>query len=162
MPRAIRRVSITADEPKPQPAEAQTERGTVMFDNLIDKTDYKKLLELEKTIEKGLRTFTDVGNALLQIRDGELYQPQYSSFEEYCRERWDLEHSRVYQLMDSAQVVENLKTSTSGGSLPMSERQARPLALLPLEQQAEAWNKAVESAPKGKRPTGEQVQKVVD
>jgi hypothetical protein len=133
-----------------------------MFDNLIDKTDNRKLVALEKVIDEGLRTFTDVGSALLQIRDGGLYQPQYSSFELYCRERWDLEHSRVYQLMDSAQVVQNLKTSTSGGSLPTSERQARPLALLPLEQQAEAWNKAVESAPNGKSPTGELVKKIVD
>lgn len=133
-----------------------------MFDDLTDKTGDKKLVELEEIIEEGLRTFTAVGSALLQIRDGKLYQPQYSSFEEYCREKWDLEHSRVYQLMNSAQVIENLKTSTTGGSLPTSERQARPLASLSPGQQAEAWEEAKAKAPKGEKPTGRLVQKIVD
>ncbi len=32
-----------------------------------------ELEEFEKTIESGLRTFTDVGRALLAIRNGKLY-----------------------------------------------------------------------------------------
>jgi len=133
-----------------------------MFDDLVDKTDNQKLLALEKIIEEGLRTFTDVGSALLQIRDGELYQPQYSSFEEYCRERWDMEHSHAYRLMDSAKVMANLKTSPIGEVLPTNESQTRPLASLSPEQQVEAWKEATTTAPKGKRPTGGLVQKIVD
>jgi hypothetical protein len=133
-----------------------------MFDDLLDKTDDEKLRAFEKTIEEGLRTFTDVGSALLQIRDGKLYHPHYNSFEDYCREKWDMDHSHAYRLMNSAQVVENLKSSPIGELLPANEAQARPLASLPLEQQAEAWNKAVDSAPKGKNPSAGLVRKIVD
>jgi hypothetical protein len=133
-----------------------------MFDDLTDRTDNQKLLALERTIEEGLRTFNDVGSALLQIRDGKLYCPQYGSFEEYCLEKWDMDHSYAYRLIKSAQVVENLKGSPIGELLPANEAQARPLALLPLEQQAEAWNKAVDSVPKGKKPSAGLVQKIVD
>jgi hypothetical protein len=132
-----------------------------MFD-VIDKTDNQKLLALERIIEEGLRTFTDVGSALLQIRDGKLYKPQYSSFEEYCRERWDMEHSHAYRLMDSAKVMANLKTSPIGEVLPTSESQTRPLASLAPEQQVEAWKEATTTAPKGKRPTSGLVHKIVN
>ena len=133
-----------------------------MSNELTIRAGSKNLIELEKIIEKGLRTFTDVGSALLQIRDGKLYQPQYGSFEEYCRDRWDIERSHAYRLMDSAKVMANLKDSPIGELLPANESQARPLASLPPEQQAEAWNKAVKSAPKGKKPTAGLVQQIVD
>jgi hypothetical protein len=133
-----------------------------MFDDLTDKTDNKKLLAFEKTIAEGASTFIAVGSALLQIRDGKLYHPQYNSFEEYCLEKWDMDHSHAYRLMNSAQVVENLKSSPIGELLPANEAQTRPLTLLPKEQQAEAWNKAVESAPKGKNPSAGRVKKIVD
>ena len=133
-----------------------------MFDDLTDKTGDKKLVELEKIIEEGLRTFTDVGSALLQIRDGKLYHPQYSSFEEYCRERWDMEHSHAYRLMDSAKVMANLKTSPIGEVLPTNESQTRPLTSLPPQQQVAAWKEATTTAPEGKAPTGGLVQKIVN
>ena len=39
----------------------------------------------ESVISKGLKTFSDVGNALLAIRDGRLYREQFPTFEEYCQ-----------------------------------------------------------------------------
>jgi hypothetical protein len=133
-----------------------------MFDDLTDKTGDKKLVELEEIIEEGLRTFTAVGSALLQIRDGKLYQPQYSSFEDYCREKWDMEHSHAYRLMDSAKVMANLKTSPIGEVLPTNESQTRPLTSLSPEQQVEAWKEATTKAPTGKKPSARLVQRIVD
>ena len=138
------------------------QKGQFMSEDLMEKTKIEKLLVLEKTIEEGLRTFTAVGDALLQIRDGKLYHQQYSSFEDYCLEKWDMDHSHAYRLMKSAEVVQNLKSSPIGELLPTNEAQARPLTLLPPEQQAEAWNKAVDSAPKGKTPSAGLVKKIVD
>ena len=40
-------------------------------------------------IERGLETLVEVGNGLMQIRDGRLYQETHATFEEYCKERWD-------------------------------------------------------------------------
>ena len=46
------------------------------------------------------------------------------------------------------------------GSTPESERQARPLAKLPAEEQPAAWKEAVETAPEGK-VTAKHVEAVV-
>jgi hypothetical protein len=77
-----------------------------------------------------------------------------------------LRKSRIYQLMDAAEVVENLKSSTivelSSGNvpLPVNEAQARPLAKLEVEMQRRVWQRAVETAPQG-RITARHVETVV-
>lgn len=125
-----------------------------------------RLAELETVIERGLQTFIEVGSALMEIRDSRLYRQLYATFEEYCQERWDLRKSRTYQLMDAAEVVENLKSSTivelSSGTipLPVNEAQARPLAKLEVEMQRQVWQRAVETAPQG-RITARHVETVI-
>ena len=102
----------------------------------------------ERIIERGLRTFLDVGVALLKIRDLRLYRVDYATFEEYYRDRWSLERSQVYRLMDAAEVTRNLQNSPMGEfPLPANERQARPLVRLKdPAQQREAWHQAVSTA----------------
>ncbi len=132
----------------------------------LSTSEARRLAELETVIERGLQTFIEVGSALMEIRNSRLYRQMYATFEEYCQERWDLRKSRTYQLMDAAEVVENLKSSTivelsSGHTpLPANEAQARPLAKLGLEMQRQAWQKAVETAPQGKI-TAKHVETVV-
>ncbi len=58
-----------------------------------------RLLECERVIERGLNTFVEVGAALLEIRDGRLYKNDYSTFEDYCRERWGFTRMRATQLI---------------------------------------------------------------
>jgi hypothetical protein len=69
-----------------------------------------RLAELEAVIERGLATFTEVGEALLELRDRRIYLATHTSFEAYCRERWDLGRSRSYQLIDAGKVA----SSTTG------------------------------------------------
>lgn len=114
----------------------------------------------EYTIERGLRTFYAVGNALAQIREGRLYRATHFTFEQYCQDRWNIKQSRAYQLMDAAGVVDNLKSSTIV-ELPANEAQARPLAQLPPDQQPAAWELARDVSPNGK-PTAAQVGSAVE
>jgi site-specific DNA-methyltransferase (adenine-specific) len=65
---------------------------------------------------------------------------------------------RAYQLIEAATVATNLSTMVD---IPTTERQARPLTVLDPEQQREAWQRAVETAPNGK-VTAAHVQKVVN
>ena len=115
---------------------------------LLVEVESAELLLHEKTIEQGLKTFVDVGNALLAIRDKRLYRQQWGTFEDYCQERWGMERRHAYRLMDAAQAVENVSLGTQ--ILPTSERQARPLTRLEPELQPAAWQRAVETAPHGK------------
>lgn len=134
-----------------------------------------RLAECEAVIERGLKTFVDVGNALLQIRDDRLYRAEYGTFEDYCRDKWGWQRHYANRLIGAAQVTKNLvpigtnqtmfvnnpATWPAGFKLPETESQARPLTTLDAEQQREAWQRAVETAPEGKI-TAAHVQSVVD
>src|SRR6476660_8234750 len=54
----------------------------------LSSTESEILNACEAIIQKGIQTFVEVGNALLEIRESRLYRGQYSTFEEYCRTRW--------------------------------------------------------------------------
>jgi len=126
---------------------------------ILTETDRHDLIEFESTIKIGLQTFYDVGTALAGIRDRRLYREQYDTFEDYCRERWEIASSRARQLIGAAEVMENVKSVTM--VTLQNERQARPLTSLAPARQREAWQQAVETAPEGK-VTGAHVQQVVD
>lgn len=115
---------------------------------IVSTEERNELAQHEGVIERGLKTFVDVGNALLAIRDKRLYRQDHGTFEGYCRERWGMERAHAYRLIDSAQVVANL--SPIGDKLPTTESQVRPLTNLEPEQQVEVWQRAVETAPNGK------------
>ena len=89
-----------------------------------------RLLELETVIERGKLTFVEVGNALAEIRDSRLYRAQYSTFEQYCKERWGWSRSYSYRQIEAAQAVQVLPM----GNIPTNERGARPLVTLTPEE----------------------------
>lgn len=131
----------------------------VSQNNEISISESERLVTLESTIEKGLQTFVEVGNALMEIRDNRLYRFGHNTFEDYCRERWQRERRWAYQLIEAAQVVENVRHGAH--QVPTNERQVRPLTPLSPQQQAEVWPLVVESAPNGK-VTATHVQYTVD
>lgn len=138
--------------------EDEAEAETMEDDNLTT-SEESQLAELEAVIERGLQTFVEVGNALMEIRDGRLYRAEYGTFEDYCQDRWGIERRHAYRLIDAAQVVNNVSHGTQ--ILPTSERQARPLTSLTDEQQQVAWWEVVNTAPNGK-VTSSHVQRTVD
>jgi hypothetical protein len=125
--------------------------------NTLTVEEKRTLKQCENVIETGVRTFVEIGNALVEIRDKRLYKETHSDFRVYCKDRWGFEKSRAYQLIGAAKVSENVH---HGGQTPDNERQTRELAKLPNNQQAEAWNEVVERT-EGK-PTAAAVAEVVE
>ena len=99
-----------------------------------------ELAELETIIESGMKSFLVVGRALLKIRDSRLYRDSHRTFDDYCRDRWGMTRMRASQLIAAVAVSENVNNCLQ------NEAQARPLTRLEPEQQAEAWQEAVETA----------------
>ena len=66
----------------------------------------ERLVELEKLIAKGQKTFVDVGLALAEIRDLRLYKLEYGGFEEYCQKKWGWTRQHAYRLIECAPVAE--------------------------------------------------------
>ena len=118
------------------------------------------LQELESRIEKGLQTFIDVGNCLLEIRDRRLYREQgYSRFEDYCQERWGWTKTHVNRQIEAAKTIEIL---TPVGVIPASERQAReltPLVKADEQEAVETWRQLREEY--GDKITAEIVRNTV-
>lgn len=102
------------------------------------------LRALESVIERGMKSFVEVGNALLQIREKRMYRDRgYRSFDDYCRDHWGWNDSRARQLMRSAQVVGQIE-ATTGNTLPLpaNPRQADELARA--DEPEEVWAEVVQ------------------
>ena len=124
-------------------------------------TEMRKLDELEAVIDRGIKTFTQVGTALMAIRDAKLYRTEYATFEAYCQERWQITRMRASQLISAVEVVENVNHGLQIAP-PDSERQARPLAKLPAAEQPAAWQAATDKAEsEGRKVTAKDVENEV-
>lgn len=126
-------------------------------------SEVAELRQHETAIERGLQTFYEVGTALLAIRDKRLYRADYSTFEDYCRERWQMGRNYVNKLITAAEVVTNLGTNVPilPTTLPTTESQARELLGLDKEAQRLAWEVVQQTAPAGK-VTAAHVKSVVN
>ena len=71
----------------------------------------RELKTLEQTVDNGLKAAFDVGRALRQIRDSQLYQYLDMTWEGYLKKRWPQEISRTYShyLIEGATVADQLK-----------------------------------------------------
>jgi hypothetical protein len=121
-----------------------------------------ELERCETIIERGLKTFLEVGTALAQVRDLRLYRGEYDTFEAYCDERWGLKRQRAYELMNAANVVRQMSEISD---IPAPERESHAAALAQLkdpDQQRQAWKVARQRAHDlGKRITAALVEAVV-
>lgn len=113
----------------------------------------------ETVIERGLQTFYEVGTALVAIRDKRLYRAAHTTFEDYCRERWQMSRQRALQFIDASEVVANLTTIVV--TPPANEAQARPLVALEPDAQRVVWEVVQQTAPAGK-VTAAHVKSVVN
>jgi hypothetical protein len=156
--KAARRRKLALATAKQAGAQTQPDPSTPESASTVPETcPEPRLAELEAIVEKGLATFIEVGSALLEIRDSRLYHQTHKTFEDYCRERWEMSRQRAHQLIEASEVARNLSTVVDVS--PTSERQVRPLAKLEPEQQCEAWKMATEATP---TPTAEEVARVAE
>ncbi len=105
----------------------------------------KRLDELEVLIDTKQRGFYEIGKALREIRDGQLYlQLGFSNFSGYVKKRWDMHRSYAYRLIDASGVIDNL--SGIGKDLPLKESQVRPLIKLNESDQRKVWREFLKSS----------------
>lgn len=107
------------------------------------------LEDCEQRIERGLKTFVEVGTALATIRDNRLYRTEFGTFEDYCRARWDMGRDYADRMIVAAQVVPTIVGT--GLPAPTKESQARELARVPEPERVGVWRETVERT--GGKPT---------
>jgi len=128
----------------------QVEESTIL--SALNTIELDRLSLCESVIEKGLNTFVEVGNALFEIRNNKLYRDKFTTFESYCRDRWNLKRQRAYELMDAAAVVNTLSEISDKNEqdsqvsivVPTKESHAAALSKVPEGLRGQVWEKALE------------------
>jgi len=113
--------------------------------NALTTTEKTDLARCERVIERGQKTFLEVGKALAEIRDRKLYRERCETFADYCTQTWGFSRQHAYRLIDAAHIEDQLQSvSPTGDNSPVlaSERHARELRRLPEEDRAEALDEA--------------------
>lgn len=112
------------------------------------------LEECEAVIERGLGTFVEVGEALMEIRDQRLYRSTHSDFDTYCRERWGFSRRRAGDFIEAADVA-----SAVGEISPTTTptRESHAAALAPLRDQPEAMAEVMAEVTEEAEATGSKV-----
>jgi N6-adenosine-specific RNA methylase IME4 len=107
-----------------------------------------RLRELEALIERYLVGFMEVGKALTEVNSSRLYLETHPTFEAWVRDRFNIGRQRAYELMNATAVTAELEAA-GVETLPVNERQVRPLSKLEPDARAEAWARANELAGDG-------------
>ena len=90
-----------------------------------------------------------VGNALKEIRDSKLYREDYKTFEKYVSDKWKMQKSQAYRLIDSSVINQNLSHivgQTSRVSEIVNPRQLCELKDVPDESMEQVVERAAEIA----------------
>ena len=121
-----------------------------------------RLNHLEGVIKANFQGFVEVGLALKAIRDERLYIETHFTFEQYCRDQFELSRKVSYDKIKAADVVKLLEpvepdsivdgefvTKCDTDTPPKTimrplEAHARKLAELPAEDRPEVWKRAVQ------------------
>lgn len=112
-----------------------------MQDIALASDEAARLAEQEAVIERGIKTFYEVGLALADIRDRKLYRVGYGTFEEYAEKRWQMSRPRAYELMAAAEVVSGIPDTLPK---PVNAGQAAALGRIPEPERADVWAATVE------------------
>lgn len=116
----------------------------------ITLAESSRFVALEKIIERGQKTFVEVGTALAEIRDSKLYRSDFDTFESYLKSKWGFEKRYAQYLIASAEVVHSLPEQKR--TIVRTETQARALAKVPAPEREAVLEKAVEKAESEERP----------
>lgn len=111
--------------------------------NALTQKEISDFEQLEKVVSKGQKTFVEVGLALNEIRERELFRKDYKTFEAYCQGRWGWSRQRGHQLIQASEVVKALPPSLS--TAVDNEAVARELKKLPVPVQKQVLKEAQKS-----------------
>jgi hypothetical protein len=106
-----------------------------------------------------LKVLLEVGLALRSNTSKPVIRAEYRSFQEYCRNRWEMSRVHAFRLL-KAGGVHQLLLPVGNISLPENEAQIQPLTGLPTNKIKSIWQRAIKKAAPG-RVTAKLVRLVI-
>jgi hypothetical protein len=142
--------STAVPEPTDSPSSDTKVTSVGVLGRIRNLSDPERVqyMALELVIGGEWNNFLEVGRALLQIREQELYREDYGTFETYYRNKWHFQRSKVYYLIGTAQVSQAL-ADLPDLPKPDHEFQLRPLIGLKPDEVRRAWQQAASKVPGG-------------
>jgi len=101
----------------------------------LTREERESLARLRGVVLSYHRAGLETGRALREIRDRKLWREDAETWDDYCARFLSMSRQRANQLIKFADVVDEM--SETGVSVPVNERQARPLGKLSDEERAE-------------------------
>ena len=123
----------------------------------LDLAGGHRLAELEKVINRGKKSFIEVGMALAEIRDLRLYRLTFKTFEGYCREKWGWGRQRAYELIAASEAARILPEECN--IYITNSQRAAAIARVPEAERAEVLEAVVEAGPVTARAIDEAAEK---
>lgn len=128
--------------------------------------DREYLATREQIVTSGIRASIAAAQALFEIHgyeNGILWRRSFSTFEAYCRAKWEYGKAHAYRLVECGEFVDELASQSPKGDsdawMPKSEGHVRPLLALPKEERVIRWKEIVAETPPAEL-TGRQVTKL--
>lgn len=145
----------------PVTTEKRTNGGTpAPVGNKLTASERTKLAKYEATIRSHFESFRPAGEALQNIRDSRLYRETHATFEDYCREKWEMSKTQANRLIAAAKVVENIASVAPREVVEhLTESVIRSLSTLDPKDQKKAFKQAVKDAPAATGVTAKIVNK---
>jgi protein gp37 len=150
---------VLSVEPRPLKKPKKPKAATEIPVTAGEKADFERL---DRIVRKSAAAFEKAGEALQQIRNGELWRAGgFKSWDDYCRQIAGMSRVHAGRLVQASECWRQLKTVPIGTVSPVAESQIRPLLrLADTPQRVEAWKSAVKKA-NGGSPTAVEVTEAV-
>lgn len=108
----------------------------------------------KQQIEEGLQSCFDTGMALLEIKTSRLYREEFNTWEEFCRNAYQIGERRAHYLISAFETQEIIKKANeraklTGTMVPLltNERQARELSKVPENDRVKVLQSASQNGP---------------
>lgn len=130
-------------------AEAPRKTVTRKAAKSLTTAERTRLTEAETVIQNHFESFSKAGDALVDIRDNRLYRETHGTFDDYCRERWEMSKSQANRLIAAATVMHNIVKVKESKDIAehLTESAVRPLTSLTPAQQQKVIRQVAEQAP---------------
>jgi DNA modification methylase len=125
---------VAPQQPHPEPV---CEQDSQARQAQLTGAEVRRLQRLEGEIRQGLQGSFKVAHALREINEKRLYRATHATFATYVRERFGIETSQAYNLLNADKVMSALSSGVDKTALPECPRHAADLRPL-LEQGEEA------------------------
>src|SRR5437870_6330565 len=105
---------------------------------ILSPQEVSRFAELKTICHNGLKTFWEVGTALIEIHETKLYLQAFDSFQAFCKEEFNVGRQYAYRLMQATKM----KLLSPMGDTLDSERQSRALSAVPEAERAGVLDRA--------------------